>query len=464
MLAEAVGLAVVNYVEPDTRSTQATAVGKYVMFWTIRDVDPWPVSRWSLACWMWDRASLMALSSLLRGYVPALKRAVVTRNDEWGLDGDPFIQRVVVALKKKYGMPGKKPKVALTLAIILKVAKRLPGFPYVRCMYPDDRLWLFASVMGCLGMLRGGEFLTSPKQSRPILMAGDLTIVRVTQARSALVVQVAKPKARWWEVRAPVSIMELPGTALDIVHLYTEYVRLSPWEHCPGDAALRRQDGSILSKAWMFDKTDKLLWGANIFMVNKLGRRMLTGAKSWRAGGVMSAKAAKCDVEYTKAQGAWNTSAHLCYTSELQIEDFQHASARIWEAACTPRVEEVGSLPLEYVVEECDSGPDALGIDPSTTMLTQNMVPAEPPSREVLKKGAKVFTEWGTATVKRRRKNGSYLCSWPGIRDSYALWLYDEGAAIPDGAAKELVIMAAKGLTSETSRVLPEAMEVVQVE
>ena len=201
----------------------------------------------------------MAMSSLMRVYMPAIKAAAITRGDVWQLDGDPIIHRIAVALKKRYGMPGKVQKLALSLSIIWALAVRIPGYPVIASMSHDDRLWLLASVMGCLGMLRGGEFLKSAKQSRAILMAKDLSLKAISRTRVALVVEISKPKARWWVMHAPVTIVSAPGTPLDIAHLFRQYKTLSPHWRGGNHPALVTFNGKVLPKNWMFASTDRRL-------------------------------------------------------------------------------------------------------------------------------------------------------------------------------------------------------------
>ena len=168
----------------------------------------------------------------------------------------------------------------------------------------------------------------------------------------------------------------------------------------------------------------------------------------------MSAKAGKCGVRYIKGVGAWKSSAHLCYTSPMQSSDFQEAVEAIWAAASAPRVEEEGSLALEGVVN-VNENLDPQDIDPGTISLTRDMITSEPILSQH-KVGDEIFTEWGTATIVRVKRNGGYVCSWPGHVSTYSMYLYDEGSAIPDGAAKD----REQGLVQLTSRVLSEAMDV----
>jgi hypothetical protein len=203
---------VTTYIEPDTQSTQITATSHYVRFCSDRDMEPWPVTRWSFALWVWQEAAYVSLPTLFKCYMGHIKRSQISRQEPWTLDKDPIVRRVLIALKKRYGMSSKSTTAALTLEDIWLLARNLRGFT---CgMSHDDRLWLFASVMGCLGLLRGGEFLVSSKQSRPILRLQELSSVEVLAGVFALVVQVPKPKARWWEAHVPVTIFALPGTPL----------------------------------------------------------------------------------------------------------------------------------------------------------------------------------------------------------------------------------------------------------
>ena len=194
----------------------------------------------------------------------------------------------------------------------------------------DDRLWLFASVLGCLGLLRGGEFLVSAKQTRPILRGVEINITEVVAGRRAVVVNVPKPKARWWEPHIPVTVFGLPGTPLDVVRLCEDYRNLSVVALGPNDPAMRLASGETLSKSWMFARTESKLSAAGVYLVDEIGRPAPIGAKAWRYGGSASHDAARVAPKVKQARGRWLSSAVLCYAPPPQSEDFLQATKMIW--------------------------------------------------------------------------------------------------------------------------------------
>jgi hypothetical protein len=137
-LAEVVGRALVEYLEPDTRSTYDTATWSYVDFCTSNGVWPWPVTRWSFCLWMWNVSLHISLSSLTRVYMGAVKASAVTRGDTWTLNMDPMVRRVVIALKKKWGMKSKPRTAAMSLRVIWTLAQRIPTAGAVIVTTPQD--------------------------------------------------------------------------------------------------------------------------------------------------------------------------------------------------------------------------------------------------------------------------------------------------------------------------------------
>ena len=150
----------------------------------------------------------------------------------------------------------------------------------------DVRLWLLASVMGCLGLRRGGEFLASPgrKQKRPVSWPrheGDWVYGFVRRFGSP----GSQTKSEVLSL-----FLSLPGTCLDIVR---SYVAVHIAHSGP---ALILASGQVLSKVWMFKRAERLLKAANMvffgqpqvprtYLEEAMGRRLRVGAKSWRCGG-----------------------------------------------------------------------------------------------------------------------------------------------------------------------------------
>ena len=415
------GRALVEYVEPGTRATYDRATWTYVTFCQSRDVNPWPVTRWSFCLWMWNQALWIAMSSLTKVYMGAVKSSQLARGEPWTLDRDPMVRRVVIALKKKWGMPSKAKTAAMSLKVIWALAQRIPGFPRAAAMSHDDRLWLFASVLGCLGLLRGGEFLVSAKQSRPVLKGKEIVIEEMVAGKMAVIVRVPKPKARWWEPHMPVTIFGLPGTPLDVVRLCKDYRELSLVALRPLDPALRRSNGDALSKSWMFAETERKLFNASMLFRDELGRAMRIGAKAWRYGGSASHDAAAVAPKVKQAHGRWLTSAVLCYAPVPQSEDFLQATELIWNDVIRDKVSSVGmgvGVTPSDVMDD-DTSPDVASPGVRAEYLARALSTQAKATVKNRKVGDIVNTKWGKCTLVSEAAGGGFHCSWVGEKD---LW------------------------------------------
>ena len=451
-LAEEVGRALVEYTEPGTRRTYNSATWTYVNFCWSRSVEPWPVTRWSFCLWMWNVSLFIALSSLTKVYMGAVKSSQQSRCEPWTLDKDPMVRRVVIALKKKYGLKSKRKTAAMTLGIIWRLARALKGFPVAASMSHDDRLWLFASVMGCLGLLRGGEFLVSPKQSRPVLMGRDIVAREVVSARWAVVVDIPKPKARWWELHMPVTIFGLPGTPLDVVQLLLDYRNFSVVSLRPGDPALRMADGGTLSKQRMFSWSERKLFDSSVYLCDELGRECRIGAKAWRYGGSASHDEAMVKPKVKQATGRWASDAVLCYAPVPQSCDFLQATQLIWDdvARKDSIARGVGKVrsPSSDVMDD-DTEPLAdRGVQAAYLSRAQK-APLAVSNATERKVGDRVVTKWGIATIVSEHADGGFECSWEHEDGTWRMNFHDEDDPTPDARHGKR-----KRLTSEVSSVV----------
>ena len=271
----------------------------------------------------------------MRVYLSALRSAQIDHGFTWSLSGHPLVARALRAAKRRYGMTGQALKIPVSLATLLLMCKKIPGWPVPSLMCHDDRLFVCASVIAVLGFLRGGEFLWSPSSGRPLLRAADV-FCSAPNGLSAVSVRVSRPKARWWLVDSTVHCFD-PGLS--------SRLRPSFWleayrSHAP--VAIRRlpaafvlADGSTLSKAWMLRRTSVLLEEAGVSLVDSNGAIVPVRASSWRAGGVHSAKAAGVSDAVIQAMGRWSSVAWFNYHFS-SLRALQSAASLMAQSASNP--------------------------------------------------------------------------------------------------------------------------------
>ena len=266
-------------------------------------------------------------------------------------------------VKKRYGAAAKSMKFPITLGVLQKMFLCLDGWPDLRAMSHEDRLFAAASVVGVLGMLRGGEFLWSRYSDRPLLKSADV-VVQCKFGVRMLQVSIPRPKARWWlESETVLCLSPSSSSLLDPAWL-VEALRLLAPEACssaPDSPAFQLGDGSALTKRWLIDRTTSLLASAGLHFPDHLGMRVAVRAASWRAGGACTAKRAGVGDATIKHMGRWASNSFLRYTSAVELSELQSAVRRMGipqdEGALIAQVGQ--ALPAEEdleIVEEIQAG------------------------------------------------------------------------------------------------------------
>ena len=247
----------------------------------------------------------------------------------------------------------------LSFALLIRLFRLLPGWPRARLLSHDDRLFVTASLLGTAGFLRGGEFLTSAKSSRPVLKGKHIS-TRIIGGRLTVVVSVAVPKARWWVLSQDVFCVSPVFSFDDVESLsaatwWSWYKRLAPFPLEDEGAAFVRLNGTVLSRSWMVERTEGLLNAAGVIRVDSSGRPLVVMASSWRAGGVASARQAGVSDATIKTMGRWSSAAWLRY-SVPSLTDIPTASDLMWKVAVeASRRDWVGDVNLDVDVSRIDS-------------------------------------------------------------------------------------------------------------
>ena len=320
-----------NYIRSKTQESYDSAASSFQRFCADRGLHDFPVDPIVLATWIVYEAVFIKISSL-KGYLSGVRSAQIDRGYNWVLQGNPTCARALRFVKRKYGSPEKAMKIPISLGTLLRMCELIPGWPIPELVSHDDRLFIAASCIGTMGFLRGGEFLTSSKSSRPLLLFKQVQIKRVAD-RPTVVVSIAHPKAKWWLTSQDVLCVAPSSDALlNPVAWLSAYRILSPVPFHDDRAAFLLEDGSPLSRNWMVKKTEDLLRAAKIDLQDARGAPVKVLASSWRAGGVQSAKEANLSDATIMSLGRWKSNAWTNYSFD-SISSLQAAGRSMWEAA-----------------------------------------------------------------------------------------------------------------------------------
>ena len=323
-LATLLDEAITGHVVPSTLSGYKSAVSSFESFCAAHGVPAFPVDMLWLCSWLVFSAMSVSVPSL-KVYLAGIRFECGSRGLIWAGNGNEFVRRTIRFLKRRYGCVSSRNKVPISISLISKLCPFLPGWPVVHSMSHDDRLWIAASVIATMGFLRGGEFLSSPSSSRPVLR-GRHVIEVCSGGLQHVSVAIAQPKSRWWLPFETARCFQAPsGCLLDPVWLLSVYRSLSTVALGPDLPAFRLADGSTLSRNWMVGRTVQLLALADIHVVDSLGAPASVFASSWRAGGVVSAKAAKIGDDVIKILGRWASNAWTSYSSS-SLHDLRFAA------------------------------------------------------------------------------------------------------------------------------------------
>jgi hypothetical protein len=405
-----------SYVVPSTQYNYGRLAEQYAAFCRARGLQPWPVDQFKLGGWV-IRLMTRVKPSSLKVYLAAVRYVHINHGFVWELTGCEFMRRVLRYVKRTFPAGEKGMKLPITRHVLRRILPLLPGWPRVSAMSFEDLCFACASVVAVCGFLRGGEFLFSPGQARPILLWEHVQ-VQTVDGGDALVVAIPQPKAEWWRRTSRVPVFSAGADDLCPVRLWRALCSRSP---CVGRGAngvtgrglpaFHGPRGQPLTQKQMVQRTLELVQRAGITMVDDRGRELKVMAASWRAGGVRSASEAGLEEATIRELGRWHSSAwtnYLLFTDR----DLSGASARMWRHAATPqsarmrvdaeRVEPGPSLACEdtNVVEE-ELGFDDAGVARARACTWRVGMRVQVPGQQ-----------WGEATITRDNEDGSFNVVW----------------------------------------------------
>ena len=328
VMADMVEVVLREHVLVGTRSSYQSAVNQFTTFVVARGGRPFPVKAVWVAAWILFMAMDISVVSL-RGYLSALRYEQGCLGMHWELEGNEVVRRAMRYVSRRYGVAKKSLKFPITLEVLRRIFSMIPGWPNLRQMSHDDRVFAAASAVGVFGFLRGGEFLWSRGSGRPVLSSKNM-VIRSLHGIRCIEVSIPHPKARWWLKSESVLCLSPSSVSLlDPVWLVEGMRNLAPWPPAESDPAFRMSDGLPLSKQWMLARTRFLLKKADVHFPDHLGASVDVQAASWRAGGACTAKRAGVSDATICHMGRWASTSFLRYTSAVELQELHVAVERM---------------------------------------------------------------------------------------------------------------------------------------
>jgi hypothetical protein len=352
-MAAALGEAMDNDIIYGTARSYDSVANNYVQFCEMRGLEPWPADAVLVSAWILRIVTRVKPSSL-QVYLAGVRRIQLNLGHSWLLRKSEMVRRTLRYVKRKFPSSGKALlKLPVCLQVLRRILPLLSGWPDLTQLSFDDLVYACASVVAVCAFLRGGEFLFTPGQTRPILCHRHFSFGKV-RGKPALIVFVPQTKTDWWHKEARVPIFPSPTSSFDPHRLWTAVCKRSPLVGSDGIAsssslpAFHNADGQPLRKKDMVKRTMDLVRQADLAPTDDRGRAMKVQAASWRAGGVRSATDANVSEPLIMELGRWKSRAWTNYLLYTGI-DLCGASDAMWSAS-TPhsrslRVAEGGVYP-----------------------------------------------------------------------------------------------------------------------
>jgi hypothetical protein len=297
-------------IEPSTASNYRCGFRSLEHFCGTIGCCALPVSVVTLCLWIFKICGRKRKPATVSKYLSGVRHMHLLNGYEWSLSTHPLVQMTLRALRKRYRSDPKFHKVPLCLNTLLAMCQTMPGWPCLSRLSFGNLLFATASSIAFAAGLRGGEFFTYPKSSRPLLRGKDITPVAL-RGVEFLVIDVPKPKNRPFACSArtfasgSMHLREFHPSLL--LTAYRERARARGLNVVGTNSAFQSADGAPLTRDFMVTRAELLREKAGLVFLTTKGKPVMIYAASWRAGYVLSAQSAGVSSNTIRATGRWDS-------------------------------------------------------------------------------------------------------------------------------------------------------------
>ena len=323
-----------------------------------------PASTITLVAWMHHltHKSPPVKPKSVKKYLSGVRFFHVLNGFGWPAADDPILLMAKRSLAKRFPEAPQRLKVPISVSLLLRMCSLVRGFPNPGLMLFDDILWVTASTLMLLGALRGGELTRVKGTSRPTLLGQDVFLFSIREidgsVSSGVKILIRAPKTEpgmafqeAFAVDASSSFVLNPSFWLLAYRRAAEAQGLVVLGTQP---AFKTARGDILSRDAMVARANALRVMTGVSIRDADGRTVPFLAASWRAGFVLSARAAGISEFLIRKAGRWASSSGPAPYTFASMAEFRSASlamALTAGSAQLPAVFDVGSFNSACVFE-----------------------------------------------------------------------------------------------------------------
>ena len=300
--------------------------------------------------------------STLKKYISGIRFMHIINGFTWSLSDDPLVLLAKRALAKRFPEANQRLKVPISIGMLLRMCAFVRGWPRPELMAFQDLLWVCASCIMLFAALRGGELTRVRGSSRPLLTGDDVFLVNISEhdgsLSSGVRIRIRAPKtepgATFQEASAIDASSEFTLNPSFWLVSYRARAYRERIDVLGAQAAFKCQRGQPVTRDFMVDKANALRVAAGVAVLDADGSPVPFLAASWRAGYVLSARAAGVPEFLIRKAGRWASNggpAPYTFASVVELRDASRAMATSARTAPLSATFDVGRFNSSCVFE-----------------------------------------------------------------------------------------------------------------
>ena len=276
--------------------------------------------------------------STIRKYLSGIRFMHIINGFPWSLSDDPLVLLGKKAIAKRFPEVTQRLKIPISIGMLLTMCALITGWPEPARMSFEDLLWVTASSIMLFGALRGGELTRVRGSSRPILAGSDVFTFKIREQdgsfSSGVRIRIRAPKTEPGSAFQEASAIDAsnhfslnPSFWLDAYRLRAYSLRLDVLN---GQPAFKCMKGLPVTRDFMVGRANDLRVRSGVAVLDADGSHVPFLAASWRAGYVLSARAAGVPEFLIRKAGRWASAggpAPYTFASVVELRDASRAMA-----------------------------------------------------------------------------------------------------------------------------------------
>ena len=298
----------------------------------------------------------------IKKYLSGIRFFHVINGHTWTMSDDPVLHMAKRALAKRFPEAPQRLKVPISVGLLWRMCLSIPGFPFPDRMLFDDILWVTASCIMLLGALRGGELTRVKGTSRPVLLGRDVFPFSIREldgsVSSGVKILIRAPKTEPGVAFQEAFAVDASGSfPLNPSFWLGAYRRAANTQGLPildAHPAFKDARGVTLSRDYMVDRANTLRNATGAYIRDVDGSAVPFLAASWRAGFVLSARAAGMSEFLIRKAGRWASAGGPAPYTFASMTEFRSAALAMAAAAGSAQLSavfDVGSFNSACIFE-----------------------------------------------------------------------------------------------------------------